>query len=134
MSQGELFDDEIFYDVGSPTIVCRHCNTEKPKEAFRLYRRATGDHRDCRSTSCKQCQKYNNDIVTKIRKTAPEKPDACQCCGGVAHRLVLDHCYKTETFRGWICHHCNLSIGHLGDNIEGLRMAINYLERGGDHK
>ena len=25
MSQGELFDDEIFYDVGSPTIVCRHC-------------------------------------------------------------------------------------------------------------
>ena len=132
--QYEMFDGVSFYPDDAPTIVCRHCKTEKPKGAFRLYRRATGDHRDCRSTSCKECQKNNNDVVKRIRKTAPEKPDRCQCCNNSEHRLVLDHCYEKETFRGWICHHCNLSIGHLGDNIAGLEKAIAYLRRNGLHK
>jgi hypothetical protein len=131
--QEDLFDGEVFYPEDSPTITCRHCNKEKPKTAFRLYRRATGDHRDCRSTSCKDCQKYNNKVANKIRETAPLKPQSCQCCGSTVNRLVLDHCYETETFRGWICHHCNLSIGHLGDTIEGLEMAIRYLRRKGKH-
>ena len=132
--QYDLFEGEFFFDTDGDTITCRHCQVEKPKSAFRLYRRATGDHRDCRSTSCKQCQKGHHTVVSKIRKTAPEKPDACQCCGKVLERLVLDHCYEKETFRGWICHHCNLSIGHLGDNIAGLELAIEYLKRKGKHE
>jgi len=132
--QGELFKDGVdLYDPSQETITCRHCGVEKPKSAFRLYRRATGDHRDCRSTSCKSCQRNHNDVVSRIRKTAPPVPESCQCCGKSDLRLVLDHCYEKETFRGWICHHCNLSIGHLGDNIDGLKMAIRYLERDGKH-
>ena len=129
--QYDLFNGEAFFPKDTETIICRHCNVEKPKGAFRLYRRATGDHRDCRSTSCKTCQKHNNDVVKRIRKTAPPKPKHWQCCGQKFNKLVLDHCYEKETFRGWICHHCNLSIGHLGDNIEGLQMAIEYLKRDG---
>ena len=131
--QYDLFDGEFFFPDDVESIVCRHCKVEKPKSAFRLYRRATGDYRDCRSTSCKQCQKYNNDLVNKIRKTAPPMADKCQCCSKKSEKLVLDHCYKTEKFRGWICHHCNLSIGHLGDDIEGLQMAIEYLKKKGRH-
>lgn len=131
--QGELFKENNLYNHDESTILCRHCGVVKPKQAFRLYRRATGDHRDCRSTSCKSCQKYNNEVVNEVRKTAPEKPESCQCCGSDEHRLVLDHCYKTETFRGWICHRCNMSIGHLGDNTEGLENAILYLKRDGKH-
>jgi hypothetical protein len=107
-------------------ILCRHCHKVKPREAFRLYRRATGD-RESRSTSCKECQKYNNSVVNRIRKTAPPAPDSCQCCGKTGVKLVLDHCYETEKFRGWLCPHCNLSIGLLGDNVEGLQRAIEYL-------
>ena len=59
--------------------------------------------------------------------------DKYQCCSKKSEKLVLDHCYKTEKFRGWICHHCNLSIGHLGDDIEGLQMAIEYLKKKGRH-
>ena len=109
-------------------IRCRHCDTVKPRDMFRLYRRATGD-RECRSTSCKQCQQYNGRVVRAIRKTAPPIPDHCECCGKANGKLVLDHCYDTETFRGWLCSHCNLSIGLLGDTAAGLQRAMDYLTK-----
>ena len=39
----------------------------------------------------------------------------------------LDHDPVTKKFRGWLCESCNMSIGNLGDNIEGLTRALNYL-------
>ena len=55
--------------------------------------------------------------------------EGCDICGKKG-RLVLDHCYKDKKFRGWLCHHCNLAIGILGDTVEGLNKAIGYLKRG----
>ena len=59
------------------------------------------------------------------------KPDdgCCECCHQKCANLHGDHDKLTERFRGWICFHCNTGIGKLGDNIEGLRDAIAYLER-----
>jgi Recombination endonuclease VII len=64
----------------------------------------------------------------------PIKPadGLCQNCGAEA-RLVLDHCHQTGEFRGWICDPCNVGIGQLGDDIEGLERALAYLKRGGRH-
>jgi hypothetical protein len=39
-----------------------------------------------------------------------------------------------EKFRGWLCNICNLSIGQLGDSVEGLMNAVRYLERAKDRK
>ena len=110
-------------------IECRHCSEVKPREEFRLYRRATGDDRDCRSTSCKECQRSNGRLVDMLRKTAPPMSEGCDVCGKKG-KLVLDHCYQDKKFRGWLCHHCNLAIGILGDTVEGLNKAIEYLRRG----
>lgn len=62
----------------------------------------------------------------------PDRPAplTCECCGGAPDKgkvLALDHCHQTQTFRGWLCGKCNRGIGHLGDTIEGLQRAINYL-------
>ena len=54
-------------------------------------------------------------------------PSACECCGRRG-RLVFDHDHALEIFRGWICAACNTGIGLLGDNVEGLRVAVAYLE------
>jgi hypothetical protein len=61
------------------------------------------------------------------------------CCGicmsptpkgrGTFH---VDHCHKTGTIRGLLCHDCNTGIGKFGDNIEALKKAVNYLERFND--
>lgn len=49
----------------------------------------------------------------------------CRC----ERDLHGDHDPATGQFRGWLCFHCNTGIGKLGDNVEGLREAIAYLER-----
>lgn len=59
-------------------------------------------------------------------------PDRCELCGGPPNghgSLHLDHCHETNRFRGWLCSNCNHGLGKLGDNIEGLQRAIEYLKR-----
>lgn len=58
------------------------------------------------------------------------RPAQCECCGKESKRtLDLDHCHKTHVFRGWLCNGCNTAIGKLGDNVEGVKCAVAYLER-----
>lgn len=73
--------------------------------------------------------------VSRKRKglPPPTRPETsvCECCGGPpgTKRMRLDHCHDTNEFRGWLCGKCNTGIGQLGDNINGVRNALAYLER-----
>ncbi len=51
----------------------------------------------------------------------------CECCGEKKEKLIIDHCHDTGEMRGWLCHPCNIAIGNLGDNLEGLQKAVMYL-------
>lgn len=70
--------------------------------------------------------------VKPIIPTYPE-PDNCECCGatprGRYRSLMADHDHRTGQFRGWLCGKCNTGIGRLGDNIEGVSNALDYLNR-----
>ena len=52
----------------------------------------------------------------------------CHLCGRLAP-LLFDHDHCTGAFRGWLCAACNSGLGMLGDDVEGLRRAIDYLQR-----
>ena len=41
---------------------------------------------------------------------------------------VLDHCHDTETFRGWLCFHCNSGLGQFKDSLDRIKSAVKYLE------
>lgn len=61
------------------------------------------------------------------------RPKQCEICGsdgqyGNKSSLVVDHCHRSGHFRGWLCHKCNLTLGHVDDNVELLRKMISYLE------
>ena len=45
--------------------------------------------------------------------------------------LAVDHCHETGKIRGLLCFKCNTGIGALGDSVEGLERALDYL-RGQD--
>lgn len=82
-------------------------------------------------------QRKDNAIRTRYNITLGEYEQLfveadgkCESCGQTnRRRLVLDHCHETGAVRGVLCSACNSGIGLLGDNVEGLRRAIEYLER-----
>lgn len=113
--------------------VCNKCRERKPVTE---YYRDKG-RRDAlkRHPVCKVCLKKNTTVVAKLKRTAPPKPAVCECCGRdpntepICRGWCLDHDYKTETFRGWICQTCNIGLGHFGDSVQGLMKGIDYLRR-----
>ena len=67
----------------------------------------------------------------KIRDNKPPEGTPCDCCGKpMTHSgkfaMHFDHDRVIEEFRGWLCKQCNVGIGNLGDDLEGLQRAIQY--------
>jgi len=65
--------------------------------------------------------------------TPEELDDAKQAQGNLCaicdreKPLVIDHDHKTGNLRGLLCNDCNTSIGKLGDTVESLTRALDYL-------
>ncbi len=63
----------------------------------------------------------------------------CAICGqgepnahgrtGKQFKLSVDHCHDSGRIRGLLCQKCNRAIGLLGDDVNLLHKAIDYLER-----
>lgn len=60
----------------------------------------------------------------------------CALCGSsdpqaVFDRFHIDHSHETGRVRGLLCAKCNLGLGSLGDTVESLQRAIDYIKRTG---
>lgn len=42
-------------------------------------------------------------------------------------RLYRDHDHSTGLDRGYLCHNCNVGLGHFFDNVDNLQRAVEYL-------
>ncbi len=116
------------------TKTCVVCKKEKHIDEFYTH----FGYKDKKDRKCARCHKDGKINMKRLRKISPPAPSNCDCCGipfeksksiHTANHAILDHCHDTDEFRGWLCQNCNVGIGKLGDNIEGLRRAIKYLER-----
>ncbi len=82
-------------------------------------------------------QRRQNDALVKLGITdskailAERQDDRCAVCGEVPESLCVDHDHVTNSYRGLICHPCNLGLGLFKDDVSRLRGAIRYLE---DHE
>lgn len=109
------------------TKICPKCGLEKSTEDFRTRQRSEDNKKTRIYTNCKQCEHKINNLLTKLKKDSPNKTIKCECCGVQSDKLHLDHSHETNKFRGWLCNNCNVGISRLGDNIDGLIKALNYL-------
>ena len=107
------------------TKVCHYCQEEKSLDEFHAH----PNSKDRKDHRCKTCTTYYRRLERLATKSAPPRPETCQCCNKSA-TLVPDHYRGTDQFRGWLCQACNTGIGRLGDNVEGLTQALNYLTNG----
>jgi len=124
-------------------MICKHegC-TNLARTYTRTYK--TGKTYHCVDTECLSCK----NKLSKYGITTPQRDalllsqnNQCGCCGfpisfTSAIRLgagksnaVIDHDHTTGKVRGILCGECNTGIGKLGDSIESLKKALNYLER-----
>ncbi len=67
--------------------------------------------------------------IQEFKNSRPSLGTPCDNCSRVDKNLCFDHCHKTYVHRGWLCDNCNRSIGMLGDDIAGLKRALEYVQR-----
>ena len=107
---------------------CRECETTQPIENFHTQNSSP----DKKQSVCKACQSLQNFArntgydISELR-LFKESSNACEICG-TNEDLVIDHCHKTNGLRGILCGKCNTGIGMLGDDIETVKKALQYLE------
>ena len=91
---------------------CRKCNNKLSKERKELRKRYGNPPKNYR---CPICSRHENEISSGGGKKTT--------------RWVIDHDHKTNTFRGWLCHGCNMGLGAFFDDPEILKKAIDYLNK-----
>ena len=113
---------------------------EKSRDATRKYRNAHLD--ECRERGCRwnkahreEClqreyrRKHGNGEWEHLIKQAKKQNDKCAICDKMFIRTpCLDHNHETGQLRGALCSPCNRAIGALGDTVEGLQKAVDYLK------
>jgi len=127
-NEGDPNEPEIEIDLDENSKQCVKCKKIKPIEDFRLN---FSKNKNVRRPECKECEREYNKSRTEVAKNLvrPSLGTPCDCCGRTDKELLMDHCHKTEEHRGWLCQSCNIGIGRLGDCIEGVEKAIEYLKK-----
>ena len=101
--------------------------------------------RKCRKYLCNACNatSFRKSFLWTKYGITPEEYDEmyerqggnCGCCGRhqteFLRRLAVDHVHGSDPtiVRGLLCPSCNSGIGKLGDNIEGVEQALDYLRK-----
>ena len=114
---------------------CKQCNASLPNTTDYFYVCNTAKNGTIYlEVQCKTCSKHNFK-VTKLLKTKNFKKDkpTCDICGvkeskvkGVLH---LDHCHKTDKFRGWLCNNCNHGLGCFKEDETIFIKAMQYMRK-----
>lgn len=134
MNQLELFDIPVEdYDDG---LECNNCGIVQPANNFQHMQ--SGEIK----RKCRTCAREQSNLIKYLKSVHPypDETYACPICTRSIDQIgrkgqrrlqnwVLDHCHDTETYRGWLCHHCNTGLGSFKDDIDRIRNAVSYLQK-----
>ena len=116
---------------------CKICGISQELENFEPARR----YADGRDTRCRSCRKEEHK-ARKIRRETALKDGSlhegvtCPICKTTTvmsqkisptRQAIVDHDHNTGETRGVICSLCNSGLGKLGDTLENITNAYNYM-------
>lgn len=118
---------------------CTNCGEVKPLSEYHKGSYKGHDHR------CKPCKLELNRNTRYIKtygitiddynRMFEEQEGNCGICNKhqveFKKRFAVDHDHDTNEVRGLLCFDCNIGIGKLGDTIESVENALNYLKKRG---
>lgn len=117
---------------------CKECQAAAARQWFR-------DHPERSAANRRRfnLEKNYGLSVEEYDRLLAEQGGVCAICGnaepsahgrtGKQFALSVDHCHLTGRVRGLLCQKCNRAIGLLGDDVDLLKKAIYYLEKGSGH-
>lgn len=116
--------------------VCKVCDNIRCRERKRGTEKEINRHKEYYQKNKDKFITYTRKslLKTKYKLTTEDfenmkltQNNKCLICK-LVKPLVIDHCHVKGHTRGLLCNSCNLGIGHLRDNIDNLKSAIEYLE------
>lgn len=134
-------------DRGNATAVCSICGLTKIRVRHTTgqiqcmtVRRAADKRRPPRHTQSPNSseQRRRERLKRKFGISVEDYESMLAWQGGVCgicknpplqRRLAVDHDHQTGEVRGLLCMSCNISIGHMQNDVAVLSSAIAYLER-----
>ena len=132
-NQMEMFDLPVY--MHEDGLECNNCGIVQPVQNFQHMQ--SGEIK----RKCRTCARNQSQLVKELkrRNAYPSDDYCCSICSRNIEDIgrkgqkrlqnwVLDHCHETETFRGWLCHHCNTGLGAFNDDLARLKKAVDYLE------
>ena len=139
IEQFELFD--VVEEICEDGLVCIKCDIRQPIENFQQMSYTKSGEAEIKRT-CRSCQKGHRQVISTLRKqnAYPDKDYCCPICERKIEEVnkynqkllgtwVLDHCHDTNTFRGYICKHCNDGLGGFRDTLTTIERAVIYLKK-----
>ena len=114
----------------------RYFANRSPEKRARDYKKAYVLKKRRMQDPAYRQNRYRQEVLWRAKRagialTRPA-PTTCECCGGPPNGRGLfhiDHNHVTGLFRGWICSNCNTGIGKLGDDLQGVLRAVEYLRK-----
>ena len=141
IEQFELFS--VVEEICEDGLVCIKSDIRQPIENFQQMSYTKSGEAEIKRT-CRSCQKGHRQVIATLRKqnVYPDKNYRCPICERNIEEVnkynqkllgtwVLDHCHDTNTFRGYICKHCNDGLGGFRDDLTTIERAVIYLK---EHK
>ena len=114
----------------------QNANREKMRQSNKIWQLTNRDK--FLAQKRKWYYKHRDEILEKLKIAAhgvgreefdrlfAAQDGKCAICHQ-KRKLVVDHCHSTNQVRGLLCYNCNTGLGHLGDSLEGLTAALDYL-------
>lgn len=136
--QWEKIKDGTYIFVGTPTIthrICCKCKIDKPITEFDKSRQNGQGYR----YDCKQCcRAYHRTYYLKsvfgitqdeMAAAIQHQQGLCACCGEKTNDLAVDHNHISGMVRDLLCDRCNMSLGHIKEDLSTLEKIAAYLRK-----
>lgn len=130
----EHTDDWYVSPGGKRASYCRGCTNDYA----RMQRSTNGDTVSDEGTGTdewsvlKRAKVLELDLLEVLTKYRMWE-GTCEACGIAEAQLdrsiCVDHDHATGTFRGFLCHRCNLTLGHAKDSSTRLYALAQYIVR-----
>ena len=110
--------------AAADTLNWRKVNPEHQKRLTVRWRKANSAH--YKTIKCELSKAWA--LRKQVAQAGRPRPELCEICD-LPGKICFDHCHVTGKFRGWICHKCNLALGHAADNPDTLMKLAKYLKK-----